>query len=142
MKKSRPKACERTNFRTEKGPNWGRVTCSTTPLERQLDVRHPWQLAADRCEGPSYRGGVALYHCSEGREWGVGSVVVEFGVFGAPRFSVQRSQNPLKQVFWDLWTENRGAPKTPNSTTTDPTPHSRPSELLYVKTPGNLLRHV
>ena len=23
---------------------------------------------------------------SEGREWGVGSVVIEFGVFGAPRF--------------------------------------------------------
>ena len=39
---------------------------------------------------------------AEGREWGVGSAVVEFGVFGAPRFSVQRSQNPLKQVFWDL----------------------------------------
>ena len=30
--------------------------------------------------------------------------------------------------FGDLWTENRGAPKTPNSTTTDPTPHSRPSD--------------
>ena len=30
---------------------------------------------------------------SEGREWGVRSVVVGFGVFGAPRFSVQRSQN-------------------------------------------------
>ena len=28
---------------------------------------------------------------SEDREWGVGSVVVESGVFGAPRFSVQRS---------------------------------------------------
>ena len=33
------------------------------------------------------------------REWGVGSVVVEFGVVGAPRLSVQRSQNPLKQEF-------------------------------------------
>ena len=32
--------------------------------------------------------------------------------FGAPRFSVQRSQNPLKSVFWGLWTENWGAPKT------------------------------
>ena len=26
------------------------------------------------------------------------------------------------------WTENRGAPKTPNSTTTDLTPHLRPSD--------------
>ena len=48
---------------------------------------------------------------SEGREWGVGSVVVDFRVFGAPRFSVQR-------------------PKPRNSTTTDPTPHSRPSEYI------------
>ena len=32
---------------------------------------------------------------SEGRKWGVGSVVVRFGVFGVPRFSVQRSpDNP------------------------------------------------
>ena len=30
--------------------------------------------------------------------------------------------------FGDLWKERWGAPKTPNSTTTDPTPHSRPSE--------------
>ena len=60
-------------------------------------------------------------------EWRVGSVVVEIGVFGAPRFSVQRSQNTCFKVFWDLWTENRGASKAPNSTTTDPTPHSRPS---------------
>ena len=67
---------------------------------------------------------------SEGREWAVGSVVVDFPVFGAPRFSVHRTQNPLKEVFWVLWTENRGAPKTRNSTTTDPTPHSWPSDDL------------
>ena len=30
---------------------------------------------------------------SEGRKWGVRSVMVGFGVFGAPRFSVQRSPN-------------------------------------------------
>ena len=61
---------------------------------------------------------------SEGREWGVGSVVVEFCVFGAPQFSVQSSQNTHFKGFG----ENRGAPKTQKSTTTDPTPHSRPSE--------------
>ena len=38
----------------------------------------------------------ATWRISESRKWGVRSVVVEFGVFGAPRFSVQRSQNPLK----------------------------------------------
>ena len=56
--------------------------------------------------------------------------MVGFGVSGAPRFSVQRSQNPIFKGFWDHWTENRGAPKTPNSTTTDLTPHLRPSDNL------------
>ena len=70
---------------------------------------------------------------TEGRECGVGSVVVDFRVFGAPRFSVQRPRDPLQSVVWDLWTENRGAPKTRNSTMTDPTPHSRPSENRFVR---------
>ena len=61
----------------------------------------------------------------------VGSVVVEFGVFGAPRFSVQRPQNTCFKGLWEVWTESRGAQKTPNSTTTDPTPHSRPSEVGF-----------
>ena len=65
---------------------------------------------------------------SEGREWVVGSVVVDFRVFGAPRFSVQTSQNTSFKGFGGLWTENWGAPKTRKSTTTDPTPHSRPSD--------------
>ena len=37
---------------------------------------------------------------SEGRKWGVGSVVVGFEVFGVLRFSVQMSQNPLKIGNW------------------------------------------
>ena len=45
----------------------------------------------------------------------------------APRFSVQRSPNTYFKGFGGLWTENRGAKKTRKSTTTDPTPHSRPS---------------
>ena len=51
---------------------------------------------------------------------------------GRPDSQFRGPQNPSKQIFWDLWTENRGAPKTPNSTTTDPTPHSRPSECRDV----------
>ena len=35
---------------------------------------------------------VKILRKSEGREWGVGSVMVDFRVFGAPRFSVQRPQ--------------------------------------------------
>ena len=36
-----------------------------------------------------------------------------------------------KEVFGDLWTENWGAPKTPNPTTTDVTPHLRPSDFQF-----------
>ena len=39
-----------------------------------------------------YHGGGIAPFWSEGRKWGVRSVVVEFGVFGAPRFSIQRPQ--------------------------------------------------
>ena len=42
------------------------------------------------------------------------------------------ARKPFK-IFWDLWTENRGAPKTRNPTTTDPTPPSRPSEFLNIE---------
>ena len=38
-------------------------------------------------------------HISEGRGWGVGSVVIGFRIFGAPRFTVQRSQKPFKKVI-------------------------------------------
>ena len=43
-----------------------------------------------------------------------------------------QSRGPKLQ-FLDLWTENRGAPQTPNSTTTAPTPHSRPSDNFLSK---------
>ena len=42
---------------------------------------------------------------SEDRQW------VEFGVFGAPRFSVQRSQNTSFKGFWDLWAQIRAPQK-------------------------------
>ena len=48
---------------------------------------------------------------SEGRKWGVRSVMVEFGVFGAPRFSVQRSKNPLKIGIWGPLDLKIGAPQ-------------------------------
>ena len=41
---------------------------------------------------------------------------------GRPDFQSRGLQIPIFKGFWDLWTENRGAPKTPNSTTTDLTP--------------------
>ena len=84
---------------------FGRLTCQLDALKVGVFLR------------------VGFFPLSEGREWGVGSVVVDFGVFGAPRFSVERSQNMCFKGFWNLWKENRGAPKTPNSTTMDQTPH-------------------
>ena len=70
-----------------------------------------------------------LVHVATSRKWGVRSVVVEFGIFGAPDFQSKGPQIPIFKGFWGLWTENRGAPKAPNSTTTDLTPHLRPSAL-------------
>ena len=52
---------------------------------------------------------------SEGRKWGVRSIVVEFGVFGAPRFSVQRSPNPLKIGIWGPLDWKSGRPKNAKS---------------------------
>ena len=82
----------------------------------------PWEVLRNKnrkiqmCLRGSFRGtlpwtfgGVFLGHrgrekggawYSEGHKWGLRSVVVEFGVFGAPRFSVQRPQNPLKIGIW------------------------------------------
>ena len=37
-------------------------------------------------------------------------------LWGAPVISHRGPQIPIFKGFWDLWTENRGAPKTPNST--------------------------
>ena len=49
-------------------------------------------------------------------------------VFGAPRFSAQRLQNPCFEGFWsDLEQQIWGA-QNADPTTTDPMPHSRPSE--------------
>ena len=73
---------------------------------------------------------------AEGREWGDGSVVVGFCVFGAPRFSVKRSQNTCFNGFGDLWSEIRCAAKTRNPTAVDPTPHSQPSELARPRPSG------
>ena len=56
-------------------------------------------------------------------------------VFGAPRFSVQRPENPsfeeilLLKGFGAIWGKNLGHPKNADPTMTDPTPHSRPSDL-------------
>ena len=39
---------------------------------------------------------------------------LDVALFGAPRFSVQRSQNTYFKGFEELWTENRGAQKKRN----------------------------
>ena len=40
-------------------------------------------------------------------------------ILGRPDFPSRGPQIPIFKGFGDLWTEHRGAPKTPNSTTTD-----------------------
>ena len=54
---------------------------------------------------------------------------LNLALLGRPDFQSRGPQIPIFKGFWDLWTENRGAPKTPNSTTTDLTPHLRHSEF-------------
>ena len=56
---------------------------------------------------------------SKGRKWGVRSVVA---FLGRPDFQSRGPPIPIFEGFGDLWMENRGAPKAPNSTTTDLTP--------------------
>ena len=48
----------------------------------------------------------------EGREWGVGSVVVGSAFLGAPRFSAQRPQNPYFEGFRSDVGQKSGAPQT------------------------------
>ena len=57
---------------------------------------------------------------SEGQEWGVGSVVVEFGVFGATRFCVQRSQIQPRRI------------QPPPSQPSDLSPHNHPVWVLLL----------
>ena len=78
-------------------------------------------------------GGVPLrieaFFSQRAENGGLDPLWLDLAFLGRPDFLSKRSQSPLKKVFLDLWTENRGAPKTRNPTTTDPTPHSRPSDL-------------
>ena len=67
---------------------------------------------------------------SEGREWGVRSVVVDFRFFGAPWFSVQT----CFQGFGGLWTE-----ELENQPRRIQPPHSRPLKQLPAQEVGGFL---
>ena len=64
---------------------------------------------------------------SEGREWEFGSVVVGFRVLGRPDLP---SRGPKMLILKGSGTfgQKIGRPKNANPTTTDPIPHSRPSD--------------
>ena len=49
---------------------------------------------------------------------------------GRPDFPSRGPKILVLKGLGDLWTENQGAPRTPNPTTTGPTPHSRPSDRI------------
>ena len=74
------------------------------------------------------RRGLSCSKKSEGREWGVRSVVVDFGVFGVPRFSVQRPPNPLNNYFGTSRLKIGAPQKRENQPRGIQPPHSRPSE--------------
>ena len=59
-------------------------------------------------------------------------------ILGGIVVHIQKAENGVLDPSWlelafcpkTLIKKNRGVPKTPNSTTTDPTPHSRPPDTL------------
>ena len=53
---------------------------------------------------------------------------LDLAFLGRPDFQFRGPQIPIFEGFWDCVQKNRGAPKTANPTTTDPTPHLRPSD--------------
>ena len=63
--------------------------------------------------------------------WGVGSVVVESAFLGRPDFQSRGPQTLILKGFGAIWGKHRGRPKNADPTTTDPTPHSRPSEHSF-----------
>ena len=80
------------------------------------------------CDFPRFSRSFFLFLGQRAENGGLDPSWLYLAFLGRPRFSVQRSQDASFEWFGDLWTENREAPKTPNPTTTDPTPHSRPSD--------------
>ena len=65
---------------------------------------------------------------SEGREWGVRSMVVESAFLGRPGLKKGPKTLVLKG-FGAIWGKDLGRPKNADPATTDPMPHSRPSDL-------------
>ena len=64
---------------------------------------------------------------SEGRKWGVGSVVVESAFLGRPDFQSRGPKTLILKVSERFGANIWGAPNA-DPTTTDPTPHVRPSD--------------
>ena len=59
---------------------------------------------------------------------------LELAFWGRPGFQSRCPQILIFKGFGDLWAENRGAPRMPNPTMTDPTPHLRLSDQKIIMT--------
>ena len=69
-----------------------------------------------------------LFHISEGRKWGVRSVVVEIGVFGAPPISSPEVPKYLFLKGFGTSERKSGRPKNAKFNHDGTDPHLRPSE--------------
>ena len=61
----------------------------------------------------------------------------DLSLWGALIFRPEVPKPCKTRFLGPLWTENRGAPKTPTPTTTDPTTHSRPSDYALALSQEN-----
>ena len=86
---------------------------------------------------PYFRGPKRNKVWSEGREWGVGSVVVG-SAFGAPWIFAPRRSETLQNKGFQASGLQIGTPKNADPTTTDPPPH--PPVLRAVQTQTSCLR--
>ena len=88
---------------------------------------HGAQTSATKVSGTFFRNIFGPFG-SEGLEWGVGSVVVESAFWGRPDFQSRGLKTLTLKGFGAIWGKNLGRPKNADPTTTDPTPHSKPSD--------------
>ena len=68
--------------------------CSAAPFERQLDVRHPWQLHWTGATKPFFRGGVAEYLAQSKVSltfWGANALAL-YGMQNAPNLGVVKNE--------------------------------------------------
>ena len=88
-------------------------------LVQKWDFAFSWEVVPKKCPEKLcffWHASVSLVstlsaHYSEGREWGVGSVVVESAFLGHPDFQSRGPETLILKGFGAIWGKNLGRPK-------------------------------